>query len=77
MEEAKEMKCFKRIIIKQFETIFSKSQVFVAQSFWVICRNVSRTFVELCMETPYWWTVLVHQYGRRKSTKHLEFTFSI
>ena len=33
MEEAKEMKCFKRIIIKQFETIFSKSQVFVAQSF--------------------------------------------
>ena len=47
----------------------SKSQVFVAHSFWVICRNVSRTFVELCMETPYWCTVLVHQYGRRKSTK--------
>ena len=46
---------------------------FLAQSFWVICRNVSRTF----METPYWCTVLVHQYGRRKSTKHLEFTFSI
>ena len=51
----------------------SKSQVLVsvlvAHSFWVICRNVSRTFVELCMETPYWCTVLVHQYGRRKSTK--------
>ena len=47
----------------------SKSQVFVAQRFWVICRNVSRTFAELCMETPYWCTVLVHQYGRRKSTK--------
>ena len=35
----------------------------------VICQNVSRTVVELCMETPYWSTVLVHQYGRRKSTK--------
>ena len=43
----------------------SKSQVFVAHNFWVICRNVWRTFVELCMETPY----LLHQYGRRKSTK--------
>ena len=29
------------------------------------------------METPYWCTVLVHQYGRRKSIKHLEFTFSM
>ena len=47
----------------------SKSQVFVAHSFWVICRNVSRTFVEICMETPYWCTILVRQYGRRKSTK--------
>ena len=54
----------------------SKSQVFVAHSFWVICRNVSRTFVELCIETPYWCTVLVHQYGHGKRQKHLEFTFS-
>ena len=30
----------------------------------------------LCIETPYWCTVLVHQYGCRNSTKHLEFTFS-
>ena len=49
----------------------------MAQSFWVICRNVSRTFVDLCMETPYWYSVLGHQYGRRKSTKHLKFAFSI
>ena len=48
-----------------------KSQVFVAHSFWVICRNVSRTFVELCMETPCWCTVLVHQYVRRKTTKNI------
>ena len=34
----------------------SKSQVFVAHSFWVICQNILRTFVELCMETPHWWT---------------------
>ena len=47
----------------------SKSLVLVAHSFWVICRNDSRTFVELCMEMPYWCIVLVHQYGRRKSTK--------
>ena len=47
----------------------SKSQVFVVRRFWVFCRNVSRTFVELCVETPYWRTVLVHQYRRRKSTK--------
>ena len=60
VEEAKKMKCYKQ---------FSKSQVFVAHSFWVICQNVSRAFVELCMETPYWWTLLVHQYDRRKSTK--------
>ena len=46
-------------------------------SFKWISQNVSRTFVELCMETSYWCTVLVHQYGRRKSIKHLEFTFSM
>ena len=64
-EEAKKMKCCKRLIYKQF----SKSQVFMSHSFWLICRNVSRTFVGLCTETPYWCTVLVHQYSRRKSTK--------
>ena len=47
----------------------SKSQVFVAHSFWAVCQNVSRNFVELCMETPYWCTALLHQYGHRKSTK--------
>ena len=70
MEEAKKMKCFKRLIYK-------KSQVFMAHSFWIICRNFSRIFVKLCMDTPYWCTVLVHQYDRRKSTKQLEFTFSL
>ena len=43
----------------------SKSQVFVAHSFWVIYRTVSRPFVELCMETPHWCT----EYGRLKLTK--------
>ena len=65
MEKAKKMKCYKRLICKQFP----KSQVFVAHSFWIMCRNVSPTLVELFMETPYWCTVLVHQYGRRKSKK--------
>ena len=58
---SQENECYKRLIYKQF--------VFVAHSFWVICRNVSRTLVELCMETPFWCAVLVHQYGRRKWTK--------
>ena len=65
VEEAKKMKCYKRLIYN----IYNISQVFVAHSFWVSCRNISHTFVELCMETPYWWTETVHQYGRRKSTK--------
>ena len=47
----------------------------MAHNFWVIFRNVLRTFVELCMATPYWCTVLVHQYGRRKSTKTSEVHF--
>ena len=38
-------------------------------------RNVSRTFVELCMETPCWCTVLVHQSGCRKLTKTSGFHF--
>ena len=64
-QEAKKMKCYKRLIFK--------SQVFVTHSFWVICWNVSCTFVDLCMETPYWCTNMVT--GNQK--KHLEFTFSI
>ena len=55
----------------------SKSQAFVANSFSIIYRNVSRTFVELSMETPYWCTVLVHKYGRRKSTKSGVHFFSL
>ena len=44
----------------------SKSQVFVAHNFWVICRNVSHNFVELCIGDA---ILVVHQHGRRKSTK--------
>ena len=47
----------------------SKSQVYVAHSFWVICWNISRTIVELCMETPYLCKVFTHKYGRQKSAK--------
>ena len=42
MEKAKKMKCYKRLIYKQFY----KSQVYVAHSFRVICRNISRTIVD-------------------------------
>ena len=65
------------VIKDQYINNLPKFQVFAAHSFRVICQNVSRTFVELCMEPPYWYTVLVHQYSRRKSTKDLVFTYSI
>ena len=62
MEEAKKMKCYKRLIYKQF---VQASGLCVAHRFWVICRNVSRIFVEFCVETP------------EINKKYLEFTFSI
>ena len=37
---------------KSYINNLSKSQVYVAHSFRVICRNISRTIVELCVETP-------------------------
>ena len=74
MEEGKKMKCYKRLIKKQFVQI---SGLYGPHSFWVICQNVSRTFVELCMETPYWCTVLVHHMAAWNQQKYLEFTFSI
>ena len=42
MEKAKKKKYCKRLIYKQFY----KSQVYVAHSFRVICRNISRTIVD-------------------------------
>ena len=69
MGEAKKMNVTKDWYIQNMY----KSQVYVAQSFWVICLNISRTIVELCMKTPYLCTVLAA--GNQK--KHLEFTFSI
>ena len=69
MGEAKKMNVTKDWYIQNLY----KSQVYVAQSFWVICLNISRTIVELCMKTPYLCTVLAA--GNQK--KHLEFTFSI
>ena len=58
MEEAKKMKCYKSL-----RSLWPTVSELSAETY------VSRTFVELCMETPYWCTVLVHQHGRRKSTK--------
>ena len=67
VEEAKRRRCCKRLIYKQFVQVSG----FVADIFWVIFRNVSRTFVELCMGTPYWCTQFwsTHIYGRRKLTR--------
>ena len=45
----------------------------LAHNFWVICRNVSRTFVEFCMEAPFWCTNM----AAGNQQEHLEFTFSV
>ena len=76
-EEATKMRYYERLIYKQFFKVSGLNCGLQFLSYLPICRNISCTFVELCMEMPYWCTVLVHQYGRQKSTKHLEFTFSI
>ena len=70
LETAQWKKPGKRNVIKDwYINNLSNSPVFVSHGFWVICRSVSRTFVELCMETPYW----VCRYGapiwHPKSTK--------
>ena len=46
MEEAKKMKCYKRLVYKQFVQV---SGLCGPQRPEFICRNISRTFVELCM----------------------------
>ena len=66
------------VIKDEYINNLPKSQVFVAHSFWVICPNVSRTFVELCIVTPYWCTVLVGtNMASGNQQKHPKFTFSI
>ena len=74
MEETKKMKCYKRLIFKQF----SKSQVLVAHSFWVICRKV-RFYSPLWsfvwrrrIGVQFWYTNM----AAGNQQKHLEFTFS-
>ena len=66
MEKAKKMKCYKRLIFKQsvqFSGLCSPQFLsYLPKRFTDLCRA-------LYMETPHWCTVLVHQYGRRKSTK--------
>ena len=56
------------VVEDQYINNLSKSQVFVVYSFWVICLNIRfhAHSLEVCMETPYWWTETVHQYARRK-----------
>ena len=62
MEEAKKMKCYKRLIYKQFVQV---SGLCGPQFLSYLPKRFTH-FVDLCRETPYWCTVLVHQYGRRK-----------
>ena len=58
VEEAKKMRCYKRLIYKQFVQVSG------------LCGpQFLSNLLKRCMETPYWCTVLVPQYGRWKSAK--------
>ena len=59
-----EMKCYKRLIYKQ-----CSSQVFLAQFLSYLPKRFTHLCRALYGRTPYWCTVLVDQYGCRKSTK--------
>ena len=61
MEEAKKMKCYKRLIYKQF---FQVSGLCGPQ----FLSYLPKRFTHLC-RALYGDAILVHQYGRRKSTK--------
>ena len=62
MEEAKKMKCYKRLIYEQYIQVSV-----LCEPQFLSC--LPKRFTHLCMKTPYWCTVLEHQYGRRKSTE--------
>ena len=65
MEEAKKMKCYKRLMLRFLWPTVSE----------LFSRNISRTFIELCMETPYWWNMAAG--NPQKRLGGLGFTFSI
>ena len=62
MEEAKKMKCYKRLIYKQFFQVSG------------LCGL--QFLIELSMETAYWCTELVPSMAAGNQQKQLEFTFS-
>ena len=66
------MKCYKRLIYKQ-----CPSQVFVAQFLGYFPKRFTYLCRALYCRTPYWCTVLVDQYGRRKTTKTSGVHFSL
>ena len=59
------MKCYKRLIFEKFVQVSGLG----GPQFLSYLPKRFTHFGELCMETPYWCTVLVHQHGRQKSTK--------
>ena len=67
---SQEMTCYKRLIFKQFTRV---SGLCVPQ----FLSYLPKRFTHLCRyRALYGDAILVHQYGRRKSAKHLEYTFS-
>ena len=67
-KEAKKMKCYKRLMYKQFVQV---SGLCGPQFLSYLPKRFTFQYGDAILVD-----VLVHQYGRRKSTKHLDFTFS-
>ena len=69
MEEAKKMKCYKRLIYKQFARV---SGLCAPQFLSYLLKRFTQLCL-LCMETPFWCTNM----AAGNQQKQLEFTFSL
>ena len=75
VEEAKKMKCYKRLTYKQFVQV---SGLFGPQFLSYLPKRSTHLCRALYGDDIYWCTVLVHQYmAAGNQQNHLEFTFSI
>ena len=75
VEEVKKMKCYKRLIYKQFIQISAlcgpQFLSYLPKHLTYLCRTLYGDAIY------WWWTETVHQYGPRKSTKTSGVHFSI
>ena len=64
MKKAKDMKCYKTLIHKQSLQVSGLYGI-------PFPSYLPKRFTQLCMESPCWYTTLVHQYGDQNSNKNI------